>query len=88
MSITNKIVNYLINNDIISTQERNIYEYGTFVFLYNSFLVLNILFLGYLLDQFQFSFLFLLFWTPYRILIGGSHCSTAFKCYFFSIFTF
>ena len=83
MSICNYIANYLIKKNIILDGDKEIYVYGLFVILYNSFLVLDILLLGLLFNQLEFSTLFLLFWTPYRILVGGSHCSTPFRCWFF-----
>ncbi len=83
MNICNYIANYLIKKNIILGGDKEIYMYGLFVILYNSFLVFDILLLGLLFNQLEFSTLFLLFWTPYRILVGGSHCSTPFRCWVF-----
>lgn len=86
MTMINKMVDYLISRNIISSNSREIYSYGLFVFFYNLFLVLNILVDGIVLNEFQFTILFLLFWIPYRIFIGGIHCSTPIRCMcFFNI---
>lgn len=86
MNICNYFINYLIEKEIILDDDKDVYTYGLFVLLYNSFLVTNILLFGLLFKHLDFSILFLIFWTPYRILVGGSHCSTPFKCCLF--FTF
>ena len=83
MNICNYITNYLIKKNIILTDDKEVYAYGLFVILYNSFLVFDILLLALLLKQLEFAIIFLLFWSPYRILIGGSHCSTPFRCWAF-----
>lgn len=83
MNICNYIANYLIRKNVILADDKDVYAYGLFVILYNSFLIFDILLLAMLLHQLEFAIIFLLFWTPYRILIGGSHCSTAIKCWAF-----
>lgn len=83
MIICNKITNFLINKNIISINDRDIYIYGLFVILYNAFLLVNIIIIGLIFNKFVFSLLFLLFWTPYRIFVGGSHCSTPLRCWLF-----
>lgn len=83
MKISNNLTNFLIRNGIILDEDREIYDYGFFVLLYNSFLVINILLLGFIFNEVGYAVLFLVFWTPYRIFIGGSHCSTVFRCWIF-----
>lgn len=83
MNICNYITNYLIKKNIILSEDKEIYLYGLFVIFYNSFLIFNILLIGFVYQQLEYSFLFLIFWSPYRILVGGSHCSTPFKCWLF-----
>ena len=41
MNICNYITNYLIKKNIILNDDKEVYAYGLFVILYNSFLVLN-----------------------------------------------
>lgn len=87
MIICKYIIDILIKEKIISHNDRDVYEYGLFVILYNSFLLFDILLIGFFTNNNIFSILFLLFWTPYRIFIGGSHCSSTFKCWiFFNIY--
>ena len=76
----NNIVNIFIKNNIINKDDADIYRYGLFVILYNGFLIIDILLLGTIFNQLKFTCLFIIFWTPYRIFIGGSHCSTPIKC--------
>lgn len=88
MNISKKVVKYLIRKDIIKNDDFKIYEYGTFVLLYNLFLIVNIIFIGIIIDKFEYSIIFLLAWTPYRIFMGGSHCSTVYRCWIFFILYF
>lgn len=81
MKCINTITNYLMSRNIIETTDRDIYNYGLFVLLYNSFLLLDILIMGFLFKQLYFTVLFLIFWCPYRIFVGGIHCSTPVRCY-------
>lgn len=71
MKCINTITNYLMSRNIIETTDRDIYNYGLFVLLYNSFLLLDILIMGFLFKQLYFTVLFLIFWCPYRIFVGG-----------------
>lgn len=74
------IINLFIKKNIIKRSDRDIYEYGLFVIIFNSSVIISFLFLSFLLHHLDFFYLFILFWTPYRILIGGAHCSTPFRC--------
>lgn len=77
----NKVINLFLKYKIINIEDIDIYEYGLFVLFYNAFLIIDIIILSILFNKLNFTLLFLLFWIPYRILIGGSHCSTPFKCF-------
>ena len=59
MIICNKITNFLINKNIISINDREIYIYGLFVILYNAFLLVNIIIIGFIFNKFLFALLFL-----------------------------
>ncbi|MFR1688168.1 MAG: accessory gene regulator B family protein [Massilimicrobiota timonensis] len=83
MNICKIFSNFLWKQGIILKDDINIYTYGFFVFFYNSFLIVSILFIGLIFKHLEYSLFFLLFWTPYRILVGGSHCSTPIRCYIF-----
>lgn len=80
MIMIDKFVNFLISRKIVSNDSKETYSYGLFVFFYNLFLVLNILVDGIILNEFYFTIMFLIFWIPYRIFIGGIHCSTPTRC--------
>ena len=80
MVMINKFVNFLVSRKIILNDSKEIYSYGIFVLFYNLILVLNILVDGIILNEFQFTIMFLVFWIPYRIFIGGIHCSTPTRC--------
>ena len=87
MLVINKMVDYLICKNIISSEFKDIYIYGLFVLFYNLFLVLNIIVDGIILHEFYFTIMFLIFWIPYRIFVGGAHCSTETRCLcFFNIY--
>lgn len=78
----NKIVNVLIKNDIIKPSDKDIYNYGLFVILFNFICFITIILLGILFNQLNFTLAFLFFYTPYRIFMGGFHCKSPNKCYF------
>ena len=63
------IINLFIKKNIIKHSDRDIYEYGLFVIIFNSSVIISFLFLSFLLHHIDFFYLFILFWTPYRILI-------------------
>ena len=80
MVIIDRCVDFLILQNVISKEEKKIYTYGLFVFFYNLLLVINIIVDGIILDRMFFSLIFLLFWIPYCIFVGGIHCSTPQRC--------
>lgn len=87
MNLINRLTEYFIDNQIISEESKNIYKYGFFVFFYNLFVIINIVIDGILLNEVYFTVVFLLFWIPYRVFIGGIHCSTATRCLcFFNLY--
>ena len=55
MLVINKMVDYLICKNIISSEFKDIYIYGLFVLFYNLFLVLNIIVDGIILHEFYFT---------------------------------
>lgn len=78
-----KFVNYLIKENVIQSEEADIYSYGVFVILFNILCISAIIFIGVLFKDVQFSLYFLLFFVPIRILLGGFHCQTAPHCFVF-----
>lgn len=77
----NRIINILIKNDIIKESDRDIYEYGLFVLIFNMFIIISIIIIGILIGKYELSLFFLTFYLPIRILLGGYHCSTPTRCY-------
>ena len=82
------LIDYLIKFSYISNDERELYEYGLFVLLFNGFIVISIYIMGIVLNKYQLTLTFLLSFIPLRIQLGGYHCKTPLLCYisFFSIF--
>lgn len=76
-----KISKLLVDYDMILAEEREIYDYGMFVFVFNSLCIISILFLGALCHQVVFTSAFFLFFIPNRMVIGGYHCKTPETCY-------
>lgn len=64
-------------NDI----DEDIYEYGVFVIKFNLLCIMTIIAMGYIFDQTVFTFYFLIFYVPIRVLLGGYHCKKPVSCY-------
>lgn len=79
----NKFINYLIAVEVITSDDYEIYSYGMFVVLFNLICVANIIFIGFLFRDIEYSLLFLILFTPLRILLGGFHCKTPIQCVLF-----
>lgn len=77
-----KYSSLLLKKGIIVEEDVEIYEYAMFVVSFNILVLSTILFIGCLCNQFTFTLLFLLFYIPNRILIGGYHCKKPSTCYF------
>lgn len=75
-----KIVDVLVKKNIILENERHIYNYGLFVIYFNLLCLFSILLQGCLFGQIKFTIIFLLFFLPYRLMIGGFHCKTPKQC--------
>lgn len=78
-----KIIDYLIAAEIVESDDYEIYSYGIFVVLFNVICVLNIIIIGFLLNNIKYSLLFLFLFIPLRILLGGFHCKTPIRCVLF-----
>lgn len=84
----NKFVNILVDNSIVDSSDKDIYYYGVFVILFNFICIVTMILLGILFNKLDFTLAFLLFYIPYRIIIGGFHCSSSNRCYFVFNFIF
>lgn len=84
MKICKKITNQLVHLNIIKSDDKDIYEYGLFVIIFNSIIILSYILIGVILNQLIYSILFIIFYSPCRIAIGGAHCSTPKRCFLIS----
>lgn len=76
----NNFIELLIKDKMIPNESKDVYLYGIYVIVFNLIVVVDILLIGFILNQLKYSFYFLIFWIPYRIFVGGSHCSTPSRC--------
>lgn len=76
-----KLSRILIDYNLILEEDKEIYDYGIFVLFFNLLCLVSMFFLGYLCKQMIFTIIFLLFYLPNRIIIGGYHCKTPKTCY-------
>lgn len=83
--ISDKITDILVENKIISFEEREIYRFGvrqSIVLLLNFFTILIIgLIYGMLVD----IFVYIIAYIPLRSYAGGFHAKTHMRCYCFSV---
>lgn len=80
----NKLGIYLVKQNIIDEDDREICDYGLFVILFNGLTMITTLILGTWMISWHFAFYFLLFYLPLRMLLGGGHCQTPQKCFVFT----
>lgn len=79
-SCANKITSFLICNKTIEEKEYDLYLYGfktLIAFIVN---IIAILFVGYILNRFKETALFLLCYCPIRQFTGGYHADNYKKC--------
>lgn len=81
MSKINLLVKYLINNNVIEDADIDIVKYGVKSFGLNVSNIICLLLISLIFDDLIIGLLFLIFFIPIRVLIGGYHCSTAMKCF-------
>ncbi|WP_349814264.1 accessory gene regulator B family protein [Thomasclavelia cocleata] len=79
----NKIINYLIKKNILDSNNRDVYEYGLFVLLFNLLNIFSVIIIGFLLNQTLVSIIFLITFIPVRIFAGGFHFKSATMCCLF-----
>lgn len=69
-----------LNQNLITEDEVEIYEYGIFVTWFNALCIFIPICTGTLAGEFNFTILFFLFFIPIRILLGGFHCKKPQTC--------
>lgn len=78
-----RVIHYLINKNVLDNDNKEIYEYGLFVFLFNIVNIMSVVFIGFLVGRTFYSIIFLLAFIPIRILAGGFHFKSAVLCCLF-----
>lgn len=70
--------------DIISNinkeEENLLFRYGLFILFFNILTFVNVLFIGKIFNELAFVIIFMILYSPIRILIGGYHCKNAKTC--------
>ena len=80
-----KITNLLVQSEIISAKDKELYEYGLhqgFILLINIF---TTILLGWIFNMIIESIVFLVAYIPLRSYSGGYHAKTPFRCYILSV---
>lgn len=83
--VCEKATDLMVQNEIISSEDREIYAYGLrqgFILLINIFTALLI---GFVFNKTTETTVFLASYIPLRIYAGGYHARTQIGCYIFSI---
>lgn len=80
-----KIVNYLMENDIIMEEDLELYSYGLKQLFYLGINVITAIMIGMLLGMIWQSVLFSLAYIPLRQYAGGYHASNSVRCYILSL---
>lgn len=79
---------YLITNNIIDIEDREIYIYGLELLISTLFTSISILILGFLIGNLIFAVTFLLVHFFLKSYTGGYHAKHYYECYIYSIFTY
>lgn len=85
MDISEKFANKLINMQLISSEEKDIYSYGFkqgFLLLLNT---VTIIVVGFIFNMVWQTIIFMVAYSFIRDYAGGYHAKTPFRCYLFSI---
>ncbi|KOR26000.1 accessory gene regulator ArgB-like protein [Clostridium sp. FAM 1755] len=85
LSISEKIVDKLIDGNIIEREDKDLYTYGFhqgFLIIFN---ILTAIAIGLLFKMVWESLVFLMTYIPLRSYAGGYHARTPLRCYMFSL---
>ena len=77
----NNLSSIFVKQGIIEEDDKEIYDYGIFVIVFNLLSISTIVLLGMLFKRTIFTLSFLLFYLPNRMIIGGYHCKTPTSCF-------
>lgn len=82
------VVSQAVKLGVISSENREIYEYGLSNLLYSTIVWSIFLILSILFKLLPSAIFFLIIHIPLRIYAGGLHFSTRFRCFISSLFIF
>lgn len=85
IDLSGKIAESLTNSGIITTEDKELYEYGLHHGLLMIINLLTTVVIGLLFKMVWQSFVFMLAYIPLRTYAGGYHAKTQFRCYLLSI---
>lgn len=83
--ISQKLTNQLLSLNLISKSEINLYRYGIDVLLSSILNIITILGCSLFFNTIWHGVIFLIFFVPLRITLGGYHASTRLNCFLVSV---
>lgn len=84
--MSRNIARTLVENSIISFDDRAVYQYGVEMTLITVFEAVVVFFIAWLTGYFWETCIFIIGFTPLRFVAGGHHAKTVYRCLFFFIF--
>ena len=78
-----RLIDYLSVQLDLSKEQKYVIYYGLFVVTTNLLSIVSVLAIGYLMHQGKETLILLLCYLPLRLYLGGYHCQTPLRCYFF-----
>lgn len=82
--LSNKLIQLLKREDVISENDTDLYAYGLFQFMMMCLNVGTTILIGVLLKSFIPCVLLNISYIPLRVNAGGFHAKTPFRCYLYS----
>lgn len=73
-------LNYIVKNNLIKSDEKEIYRYGIVSLTLNLITIFSIIITSIFFKKLSFSILFILSFVPIRMTLGGFHCKTPLNC--------
>lgn len=83
--IFDKIAAKLVENGIITAEDKEIYEYGLRSAATTVLNIATTILIGFIFNMIWQSILFMALYIPLRSYAGGAHARTPLKCYIFSV---
>ncbi len=86
--ISENIAGMLVRNQVVRSDEKDIYVYGLEVGIGNAVLLLSLLLISLLTGYIWHFLVFLAVFLPLRIFAGGAHAKTQLRCFMVSVSTY